>query len=76
MDEARAVLGRLARIEALDRAGATPHELLPELRALVREAEHWARREADPAAAAAAVECRAALEVRVPNPNPSLTVRW
>jgi hypothetical protein len=43
MDEARRVLERLARIEALDRAAAGPGELLTELRALVREAEDWAR---------------------------------
>ena len=43
MDEARRVLERLARIEALDRAAAGPGELLAELRALVREAEDWAR---------------------------------
>jgi hypothetical protein len=43
MDEARRVLERLARIEALDRAAARPGELLAELRALVREAEDWAR---------------------------------
>jgi hypothetical protein len=45
MDEARRVLERLARIEALDRAAARPGELLDELRALVREAEDWARAE-------------------------------
>jgi hypothetical protein len=43
MDEARRVLERLARIEALDRAAARPGELLAELRELVREAEDWAR---------------------------------
>ena len=45
MDEARAVLGRLERIEELERAGASPPALLGELRALVREAEVWARLE-------------------------------
>jgi hypothetical protein len=75
MDEARTVLGRLERIEALDRDGATPHELLRELRELVREAEQWARREGDAAAAAAACECRAALD-GVPKVNPALTVHW
>src|SRR5260221_213327 len=44
MEEARAVLARLERIEALDREGAPPDALLPELRALVGEAEEWARR--------------------------------
>jgi len=54
MDEARAVLRRLERIEALDREGAHPQHLLAELRALVDEAEAWARRERDPTADAAA----------------------
>ena len=45
MDEAEAVLRRLRRIEALDRAGSPAAELLGELRALVAEAEEWARRE-------------------------------
>ena len=54
MDEARAVLARLERIEALDRAKAQPHELLAELRELVREAEEWARCEGDERALAAA----------------------
>jgi len=61
VEEARAVLARLERIEALDRAGAPPTALLPELHALVREAEEWARRERDPGAAAAAGACAAAL---------------
>ncbi|HEY7196860.1 MAG TPA: hypothetical protein VH306_06720 [Gaiellaceae bacterium] len=54
MEEARAVLERLDRIESLDRARAEPELLLDELRALVREAEAWARRERDPGAFAAA----------------------
>jgi hypothetical protein len=41
------VLRRLARIEALDRAHAPPGVMLGELRALVREAEVWARAEGD-----------------------------
>lgn len=41
MDEARRVIDRLGRIEALREAGAPPAELLPELRALVREGERW-----------------------------------
>lgn len=45
MDEARAVLERLGRIDALEREGAPAGELLDELRELVREAEVWARRE-------------------------------
>jgi hypothetical protein len=63
MDEARRVLERLARIEALDRAAAEPGELLAELRALVREAEDWARAEGGEAAVDGVVErLRRALE--------------
>ena len=42
MEEAR-VLARLDRIDALDRKGAAPGEVLAELRGLLREAESWAR---------------------------------
>jgi primosomal protein N'' len=62
MDEARAVLERLERIEALDAAAAAPDELLAELRALVREAESWARRERDPEAQAAVARCADAID--------------
>ncbi len=66
MDEARAVLERLERIEALDRERAHPQTLLAELRELLREAEAWARAEGDPDRAADAVErCRDALEERI-----------
>jgi hypothetical protein len=41
MDESR-VLARLDRIDALDRGGAAPGELLAELRGLLREAEELA----------------------------------
>lgn len=61
MEETEALLDRLGRIEALDREGAPPSTLLPELRALVHEAEAWARREGDPDAEAAAASCAAAL---------------
>lgn len=54
MEEARAVLARLERIEELDRTRAEPGVLLGELRELVREVEIWARRECDPRAEAAA----------------------
>ena len=54
MDEARAVLTRLERIEAMDRAGADAPSLLAELRKLVREAAEWADVEDDPDARAAA----------------------
>jgi hypothetical protein len=42
MDESR-VLERLGRIDALDRSGAAPGELLTELRGLLREAEELAQ---------------------------------
>jgi hypothetical protein len=63
MDEARAVLERLERIEALDRDEAPAGALLDELRALVVEAEAWVRAERPGARAAAAVDrCRLALD--------------
>jgi hypothetical protein len=43
VDEARAVLERLGRIERLRREGALPQLLLEELRALLQEAEEWSR---------------------------------
>ena len=54
MDEARAVLARLQRIETLDRQGAAAPALIAELRELVREAVEWADVEDDPDARAAA----------------------
>jgi hypothetical protein len=45
MDEARAVLTRLERIEALDREEAGLLVVLAELRELVREVELWVRTE-------------------------------
>jgi hypothetical protein len=45
VEEARAVLRRLDRIDRLERAGAAPTELLGEVRALLGEAERWARRD-------------------------------
>jgi hypothetical protein len=41
MDEARAVLRRLNRIEALEREGAPARSLLAEVHALLEEAEAW-----------------------------------
>jgi hypothetical protein len=61
MEESRAVLERLQRIEALDRAGAATSELLDELRALLGEAEEWSRTEGGDAGAGAVDELRAAL---------------
>jgi hypothetical protein len=61
MDEqstgAAGVLARLERIEALRSAGPTS-ELLGELRALVPEAEAWARLEGDARARAAVAKLR------------------
>ena len=57
MDEARAVLARLDRIEALEREGAPPGVLLEELRGLVQAAEAWARIEGDARALAATERC-------------------
>jgi hypothetical protein len=61
MDESRAILERLARIEALDRAGAGPADLVDELRALLVEAESWSRQEGGDAGARAVEELREAL---------------
>jgi hypothetical protein len=63
MDEARAVLERLGRIEALDRAHAPASVLLAELRALVGEAEAWlaAEPEAGERAERAVARCRASI---------------
>jgi len=41
VDEARAVMHRLERIEALEREGAGPKQLLAEVRELLREGEAW-----------------------------------
>jgi hypothetical protein len=45
MDEARAVLARLERIEALENAGAPAAQLLDEVRGLLADAEVWVRAE-------------------------------
>ena len=64
MDEARAVLARLDRIEKLEREGAPPGVLLEELRGLVQAAECWVRIEGDERADAAVGRCAGALAVR------------
>jgi hypothetical protein len=61
MEESRAVLDRLERIEALDRAGAEPVEIVAELRVLVEEATAWSRVEGGEAGARAADGLRSAL---------------
>jgi hypothetical protein len=65
MDEARAVLARLDRIETLEREGAPPAALLEELRGLVHEAEAWARREGGERAKDAVERCASALATPV-----------
>jgi hypothetical protein len=65
MDEARAVLARLDRIEALEREGAPPGVLLEELRGLVQAAEAWARLEGDARATGAVERCAGALAAPV-----------
>ena len=61
MDEARAVLERLERIEALDRAGADRPTLLTELRALLVDAEAWSKTEGGDAGESAVDNLRSAL---------------
>ena len=62
MEEARAVLRRLDRIERLERNDASAGELLLELRGLLRDAETWLRAEPEPHGAIEALaECRRAL---------------
>ena len=64
MEEARRVIERLRRIELLDAGGAEPGRLLPELRALVDEAERWLDAESGglDGAVPALARCRASLE--------------
>lgn len=74
MDEARAVLERLERIETLDRRDAPAAALLVELRALVRDAETWLRTESEPQGAVEALAtCRGAL--RADSEEVTLSVR-
>ena len=63
MDEARAVLRRLDRIETLEREGAPARSMLAEVHALLAEAEAWvaAEREGTAAAEAALGRAREAL---------------
>jgi hypothetical protein len=58
VDEATRVIRRLERIEALGRSRPTPNHLLDELRALVSEAEAWARLEGDVRARSAVTRLR------------------
>jgi hypothetical protein len=63
MDEARAVLRRLTRIETLDREGAPARSLLAEVHALLEEAEAWVAAERGGAEVAEATleRCRVAM---------------
>jgi hypothetical protein len=47
MDEARAVIHRLERIEALEREGAPARSVLAEVHELLAEAEAWVASERD-----------------------------
>jgi hypothetical protein len=72
MDEARRLLARLERIDALAGDDRRPEALLPELRALVVEAEAWARREggADRSAGSAIDALRQAVDRSAPAGEP------
>jgi hypothetical protein len=58
VDEATRVINRLERIEALGRSRRAQSQLLDELRALVTEAEAWARLEGDVRARSAVTRLR------------------
>jgi hypothetical protein len=66
VDEARTVLARLERIDALER------RLLDELEALAPEAERWARAEQDEGARRLAASLEHALERISPRPERAL----
>jgi hypothetical protein len=70
MDEARAVLHRLERIEALDREGAPVRSVLAEVHALLEEAEAWvcSEREGTDLAEQALQRCRDAVGERAERP--------
>jgi hypothetical protein len=64
MDEARQVLKRLQRIDALRREGAPPADLLAEMRSLLAEGERWIAAERPDGverARTALADCRAGL---------------
>ena len=61
MEDARAVIDRLRRIDELRDAGAAPRALLAELRALLDEAEDWAGSEGGETGEEAVEKLRTAL---------------
>lgn len=61
MEQARRVIERLERIEALDRGSADPSVLLAEVRGLLLDAEAWVRVEGGDAADEAVIRLRNAL---------------
>lgn len=66
MDEARAVIARLDRIEQLQLEGAPARAILTELQALVSEVEAWVAVDGRPGEAVEALDrCRAALGAAV-----------
>ena len=74
MDEARAVLRRLRRIEALEREHAPARSLLAEVHALLDEAEAWvsSEREGTAIAEAALGRCRDAVAAGETEPAEAL----
>jgi hypothetical protein len=62
MDEARKVIERLERIDALREGGALPGELLCEIRGLLREGEAWLAAERAGAGLSDTERARAAIE--------------
>jgi hypothetical protein len=67
VEEARAVIDRLARIEALEREGAPAEALLAEVRELLREGEAWLATEGPGSEIAAETleRCRLAHDARL-----------
>jgi uncharacterized protein YjhX (UPF0386 family) len=63
VDEARAVIARLDRVELLERSGAAAEDVLVEIERLLCEVEAWLEREGAPARVSDLLEaCREQLE--------------
>ena len=62
MDEARKVIERLERIDALREGGALPRELLGEIRGLLEEGEKWLAAERAGVGCPGTERARAAIE--------------